>query len=159
MRDALVRNEPNYPPDGACGLASTSRAAFSREDVRLVVPLHHRFERAARQANLMTQYWTLAQLADGPRRATEIASSAAVKKPTVSVMLAKLRNLGLTIEAPSPAGRATSVALSEAGRFLLSTFENGMVDHLCDVGEDDRFLLLAALDQGRRQNPDRRFAP
>jgi DNA-binding MarR family transcriptional regulator len=158
MRDAPARKAPSHQTCGDGGVARASASQGAREDVRLVVYLHHRFERAARQANLtMTQYWTLAQLADRPRRATEIASTAGVTKPTVSVMLANLHNLGLTVEVPSLDGRSRVIALSEGGRHLLSTLEADMADHFdAVVAEDLRRVPRSGLEESQLQNPIRR---
>jgi len=100
--------------------------------VRLVVSLYREFEQVARRGDLsMAQYRTLLYLIGGSRRAGELAAANAVTKPTVSAMLASLRDQGWVEEAVDPDdGRVTQIVLTRAGRERVRRFEATLADRL-----------------------------
>ncbi len=100
--------------------------------VRLVVSLYREFEQVARTGDLsMAQYRTLLYLMGGSLRAGELAAANAVTKPTVSAMIAGLRDRGWVSEAVDPSdGRVTRIVLTDAGRQRVSRFERQLADRL-----------------------------
>ncbi len=100
--------------------------------VRLVVSLYREFEQVARRSDLsMTQYRTLLYLMGGSLRAGELAAANAVTKPTVSAMIAGLREHGWVEEAVDPAdGRVTKILLTKSGRDRVRRFESALADRL-----------------------------
>ncbi len=100
--------------------------------VRLVVSLYREFEQVARRTDLsMAQYRTLLYLMGGSRRAGELAAANAVTKPTVSAMIAGLRDQGWVEEAVDPEdGRVTKILLTKSGHDRVSRFESTLADRL-----------------------------
>jgi DNA-binding MarR family transcriptional regulator len=93
---------------------------------RLIVRVAHQFDDLARSADItMAEYRTLAYLQDGSRRAGEMALLAAVKKPTMSALLAGLRHKGWVSYKVDPIdGRVLKVILTASGRSRLHRFDN-----------------------------------
>jgi DNA-binding MarR family transcriptional regulator len=103
--------------------------------VRAVIVFYREFERATRDADIsIGQYRTMLYLKGGAKRAGAIAAAGAVKKPTVSAMLANLRDKGWIADEADPAdGRAVSVALTEAGRARLDALEETLADRMAAI--------------------------
>ncbi len=100
--------------------------------VRLVVSLYREFEQVARRGDLsMAQYRTLLYLMAGARRASELAAAAEVTKPTVSAMIASLRDQGWVTEGVDEHdGRVTNIVVTPTGRARLARFESELADRL-----------------------------
>src|SRR5690606_12256414 len=94
--------------------------------IRAIIVFYREFERATRDADIsIGQYRTMLFLKGGAKRAGAIAAAGAVKKPTVSAMLANLREKGwITDEADPDDARALSVALTPAGLARLNALED-----------------------------------
>jgi DNA-binding MarR family transcriptional regulator len=100
--------------------------------VRLVVSLYREFEQVTRGGDLsMAQYRTLLYLMGGSLRAGELAAANAVTKPTVSAMIASLRDRGWVTEAVDPSdGRVSRIELTAAGRQRVRRLEDELADRL-----------------------------
>ncbi|MGO9559168.1 MAG: MarR family winged helix-turn-helix transcriptional regulator [Acidimicrobiales bacterium] len=103
--------------------------------VRLVVSLYREFEQVSRRGDLsMAQYRTLLYLMDGPRRAGELAAASAVTRPTVSAMIASLRDQGWVEEAVDPSdGRVTKIELTRAGRERVLSYESTLAARMAEL--------------------------
>ncbi|RJF88668.1 MarR family transcriptional regulator [Oleomonas cavernae] len=116
--------------------------------VRAIVALYRAFEQAARKSDLsVAQYRTLLYLYSGPKHAGAIAAAGAIKKPTVSAMLATLREKGwIESAADASDARVSRVEITQAGRERLEAFEAemaGLTDALLPAAE--RAAFRAAL--------------
>ncbi|WP_439814180.1 MarR family winged helix-turn-helix transcriptional regulator [Zavarzinia sp. CC-PAN008] len=100
--------------------------------VRSIVALYREFEQAARPSDIsMAQYRAMLYLRSGARRAGEVAAALAVKKPTISAVLATLRDKGWTVERSDPVdGRVVRVVMTPAGLARLAAFESDLADRL-----------------------------
>jgi len=105
--------------DNAAGSPDRVRA------VRNIVALYRELEQVARRTDLsLAQYRAMLFLRGGPRRAGEIAASLAVKKPTVSALMATLRDNGWAVDLLDPSdGRVARIVLTQAGVEKLHDFE------------------------------------
>ena len=105
--------------DNAAGSPDRVRA------VRNIVALYRELEQVARRTDLsLAQYRAMLFLRGGPRRAGEIAASLAVKKPTVSALMATLRDNGWAVDLVDPTdGRVARIVLTNAGVRKLHEFE------------------------------------
>lgn len=103
--------------------------------VRAIIVFYREFERVTRDADIsIGQYRTLLYLKGGAKRAGEIAAAGAVKKPTISAMLANLRDKGWIADEADPAdGRAVSVALTPAGRARIDALEETLADRMSAI--------------------------
>jgi DNA-binding MarR family transcriptional regulator len=103
--------------------------------VRAIVALYREFERVARDSDIsLAQYRTMLYLRSGAKRAGAIAAAGAVKKPTISAMLANLREKGWISGETDPAdGRALSVKLTKAGLKRMATFEATLAARVAEV--------------------------
>ncbi|MDR3500239.1 MAG: MarR family transcriptional regulator [Parvibaculum sp.] len=116
--------------------------------VRAIIVFYREFERVTRDADIsIGQYRTLLYLKGGAKRAGEIAAAGAVKKPTISAMLANLRDKGWIADEADPAdGRAVSVALTPAGRARIDALEETLADRVSAIVPPAELAdLLAAL--------------
>lgn len=103
--------------------------------VRAVIVFYREFERVTREADIsLGQYRTMLFLKGGAKRAGAIAAAGAVKKPTVSAMLANLREKGwITDETDPDDARALSVALTPAGRARIDALEDELAARLAAI--------------------------
>jgi DNA-binding MarR family transcriptional regulator len=103
--------------------------------IRAIIVFYREFERATREADIsLGQYRTMLFLKGGAKRAGAIAAAGAVKKPTVSAMLANLREKGwITDEVDPDDARALSVALTPAGLARLNALEDELSARLASV--------------------------
>lgn len=96
--------------------------------VRSIVAVTREFEQAARGAEMsLAQYRLLLFLANGPRRAGELAALQLVTKGTISPQLASLRDRGWVEDRPDGDRRVSRLALTAAGRAQMNRFE-GLLD-------------------------------
>jgi DNA-binding MarR family transcriptional regulator len=103
--------------------------------IRAIIVFYREFERATREADIsLGQYRTMLFLKGGAKRAGAIAAAGAVKKPTVSAMLANLREKGwITDEVDPDDARALSVALTPAGLARINALEDELSARLASV--------------------------
>jgi DNA-binding MarR family transcriptional regulator len=111
----------------------TERSAMdglSPRIVRVLVRLYRLAGYECREAGLsLPQYRALCLIADGSRRAAEIADNAVVSRPAISVLIAGLEEQGLLRREPVVRGdrRGVHVAITTAGREALARVEERMV--------------------------------
>ncbi len=112
--------------------------------IRAIIVFYREFERATRDADIsIGQYRTMLFLKGGAKRAGAIAAAGAVKKPTVSAMLANLREKGwITDEADPDDARALSVALTPAGLARLNALEDELSARLAAIVPDGEMQAL-----------------
>lgn len=117
---------------GCAALEGLSVGDGREPGVRLVVSLYREFEQVARRGDLsMAQYRAMLYLLAGARRAGELAAASEVTRPTVSAMIAGLRDQGWVAESVDPSdGRASHLVLTPAGRERLAAFERELADRL-----------------------------
>jgi DNA-binding MarR family transcriptional regulator len=87
---------------------------------------------------------------EGPLRVTELAAREAMTQPGVTLLVKRMTAAGYAQRVPDPTdGRATLVAITDAGRALLAerNAARAAVLHarLAQLDEEDRRLLTAAL--------------
>ncbi len=109
--------------------------------IRAVVILYRDFEQATRNAVMnMGQYRTLLFLRSGPKRASEIAEAALLKKPTVTSRLNGLREKGWIHDEADPTdGRALRIGITRAGLAEMKRFE-ALLQHRMAILFPDRDL-------------------
>jgi DNA-binding MarR family transcriptional regulator len=113
--------------------------------LRAIVLLHRAFEQGARKVGVsIPQYRLLLFLRHGPRRAGELAASAAVKRPTLTALVAGMEKerwiRRVEVEADR---RGVALELTPKGRDVIAALETrlgGMVDLLSKGGDRDRLL-------------------
>ena len=112
--------------------------------IRAIIVFYREFERVTREADIsIGQYRTMLFLKGGAKRAGAIAAAGAVKKPTVSAMLANLRDKGwITDEADPDDARALSVALTAAGLKRLNALEDELSARLASIVPDSEMQVL-----------------
>ena len=112
--------------------------------VRAVIVFYREFERVTREADIsIGQYRTMLFLKGGAKRAGAIAAAGAVKKPTVSAMLANLRDKGwITDETDPDDARALSVALTPKGRARIDALEDELAARLAAIVPDGEVTAL-----------------
>ncbi|MGV8997340.1 MAG: MarR family winged helix-turn-helix transcriptional regulator [Parvibaculaceae bacterium] len=112
--------------------------------VRAVIVFYREFERVTREADIsLGQYRTMLFLKGGAKRAGAIAAAGAVKKPTVSAMLANLRDKGWISDETDPDdARALSVALTPAGRARIDALEDELAARLASIVPDGELAAL-----------------
>ena len=112
-----------------------TKSDFSHFAVRAIIVFYREFERVTREADIsIGQYRTMLFLKGGAQRAGAIAAAGAVKKPTMSAMLANLREKGwIRDEADPQDGRAISVALTPAGRARLDALEEELIARMREI--------------------------
>jgi len=132
--------------------------------VRLVVSLYREFEQAARRGDMsMAQYRTLLYLMGGARKAGELAAANAVTRPTVSAMIASLRDQGWVADVVDASdGRVTKIELTAAGRARVAHFESSLADRMEElipgVDRDELRATLAGLYAAHAQTREERLA-
>jgi DNA-binding MarR family transcriptional regulator len=107
------------------------------------------FERACGELNI-AHYRVLAAVAEGERRASQVAQRLALGKPTVRASVDALCRRGLLTREPSTDDQRVAVLkLTPAGDEVLAQTETAMVERFENVLRkvDDRRSVLAALEQ------------
>lgn len=117
--------------------------------VRSIVGLGRVFEQVCREAGVsLPQYRLLVFLRHGPGRAGELAAKVAIKRPTLTALVAGLEREGrLRRVADEHDGRGVRIEITHAGQRALDAVEARLadaLDRLCARG--DRDALLQGLD-------------
>lgn len=113
--------------------------------LRAVVLLHRGFEQGAREVGVsIPQYRLLLFLQHGPRRAGELAASAAVKRPTLTALVAGMEKARwirrVDVEGDR---RGVSLELTPKGRGTIEAIEGKLceiLDEICSAGEREAML-------------------
>jgi DNA-binding MarR family transcriptional regulator len=118
--------------------------------VRSIVVVGRVFEQISRETGVsLPQYRLLLFLRHGPSRAGELAAKVAVKRPTLTALVAGLEKEGrLRRVADETDGRGVRIEITAAGKEALEVAEERLscvVDGICSLGERD--ALLDSLDQ------------
>lgn len=118
--------------------------------VRSFVWLSRVFEQVCRSTGVsLAQYRLLLFLRHGPKRAGELAAQVAIKRPTLTALVAGLeKDDRLRRVADENDGRGVRIELTTAGAEALAAVESqlvGVIGDLCDQG--DREQLLASFDE------------
>lgn len=125
----------------------TDAAALATELDRLVLWLRRQVPPSVSSSTVTA----LDRLAvEGPLRVTELATREAMTQPGVTLLVNRMTGAGYAQRVPDPTdGRATLVAITDAGRALLAERNAArarvLQARLAELGEDDRRLLTAAL--------------
>ncbi len=135
-----IQTEPDAGPRDA----RLSRA------VRSIVCLAREFEQQCRSVDVsLPQYRLLLFLRHGPERAGELAAKVAIKRPTLTALVAGLERDGhLRRVADESDGRGVRIELTATGLAALERVEatlSNTIDRLSAAG--DRQLILDAFDQ------------
>jgi DNA-binding MarR family transcriptional regulator len=141
VRDALDEGIMIGDPSGDPRLARAARS---------IVCISRVFEQLCREAGVsLAQYRLMLFLRHGPRRAGELAAKVAIKRPTLTALVAGLeKEKRLRRIADEDDGRGVRIELTSAGLEALEDIELRLsmtVDKICDLGE--RESILGALDQ------------
>ena len=114
---------------------------------RAIMLVYREFEQATRSSVMnMGQYRTLLFLRSGPKRASEIAEAAVLKKPTVTGRLNGLRELAWIEDKADPRdGRALRIAITERGLQEMHAFELLLTDRLQTLFPGADMAVLAQL--------------
>ena len=136
------------PPEGNPGPIASSDVRLARA-VRTVAIVSRVFEQVCREFGVsLPQYRLLLFLRHGPKRAGELAARAAIKRPTLTAIVAGLEKEGrLTRIADEVDGRGVRIEITPQGRAALEEAEKQLGDvirELCDLGDYES--LLGALD-------------
>ena len=137
------------PPEDAAPPEKNPDVRLARA-VRTVAIVSRVFEQVCRDARVsLPQYRLLLFLRRGPKRAGELAARAAIKRPTLTAIVAGLEKEGrLTRIADEIDGRGVRIEITPEGRNALETVEGQLaevVHELCDLGDYE--FLLGALDE------------
>ncbi len=137
-----------FPPNNPPGPEDSPDLRLSRA-VRTVAIVSRVFEQVCRKAGVsLPQYRLLLFLRHGPKRAGELAARAAIKRPTLTAIVAGLEKEGrLTRIADEQDGRGVRIEITPAGMEAVTTTEirlGEVVEELCSLGDHER--LLNALD-------------
>ena len=137
-----------FPPDTPPRSPESPHNRLSRA-VRTVAIVSRVFEQVCREAGVsLPQYRLLLFLRHGPKRAGELAARAAIKRPTLTAIVAGLEKEGrLTRIADEQDGRGVRIEITVAGMEAVTTTEaklGEVVQDLCSLGDYER--LLGALD-------------
>jgi DNA-binding MarR family transcriptional regulator len=113
--------------------------------VRSIVCIGRVFEQVCRETGVsLPQYRLLVFLRHGPGRAGELAAKVAVKRPTLTALVAGLEKEGrLRRIADETDGRGVRIEITSAGTEALEDVERQLsrvVDHVCSLGERDALL-------------------
>lgn len=140
----MVEAPPEEKPDPAAG--GDIRLARA---VRTVAIVSRVFEQVCRQVGVsLPQYRLLLFLRHGPKRAGELAARAAIKRPTLTAIVAGLEKEGrLTRIADEVDGRGVRIEITPQGRAALGEAEEQLgevIRILCDLGDYES--LLGTLD-------------
>ena len=117
--------------------------------VRTVAIVSRVFEQVCRQVGVsLPQYRLLLFLRHGPKRAGELAVRAAIKRPTLTAIVAGLEKEGrLTRIADEVDGRGVRIEITPQGRASLEEAERQLgevIRELCNLGDYES--LLRSLD-------------
>lgn len=139
--DEIEAPRPKSPPT-----ATDARAARA---VRSIVCLSRAFEQACRGTDLsLPQYRLLLFLRHGPKRAGELAAEVAIKRPTLTALVAGLeKESRLRRVADETDGRGVRIEITSAGTAALERTEATLVEvveKLCTTG--NREGILATFD-------------
>jgi DNA-binding MarR family transcriptional regulator len=108
--------------------------------LRTVLYLHHRLERASRAADVsISQYRMLYFLAQGPRRAAELATESSIRKPSITSLIATLEGKGwITREEDPDDRRALCIQITREGKSAMKRLEQHLQSELVEfLGEDE----------------------
>ena len=136
------------PPDNSTLMPDEPDVRLSRA-VRTVAIVSRVFEQVCREAQIsLPQYRLLLFLRHGPKRAGELAARAAIKRPTLTAIVAGLEKEGrLTRIADEIDGRGVRIEITAQGMAAVKEAETQLgeiVQQLCGLGDYER--LLGALD-------------
>ncbi len=136
------------PPDNSTLMPDEPDVRLSRA-VRTVAIVSRVFEQVCREAQIsLPQYRLLLFLRHGPKRAGELAARAAIKRPTLTAIVAGLEKEGrLTRIADEIDGRGVRIEITAQGMATVKEAETQLgevVQQLCGLGDYER--LLGALD-------------
>ena len=136
------------PPEENPGPIAGSDVRLARA-VRTVAIVSRVFEQVCREVGVsLPQYRLLLFLRHGPKRAGELAARAAIKRPTLTAIVAGLEKEGrLTRIADEVDGRGVRIEITPQGRAALEEAEEQLgevIRELCNLGDYES--LLAALD-------------
>jgi DNA-binding MarR family transcriptional regulator len=134
-----------------------------RAGIRLLARLARVAEQTCQQTGIsLPQYRLLVSAAQGPQRASELAASVGVSRPTLTSLVDGLEQAGLVKRAPVPSDRrGIQLELTEAGREATARAEEALSGRLLTLinGEADTVVPLvhgvvtnmgAALDREAR---------
>ena len=87
---------------------------------------------------------------EGPQRITTLAEHEAVSQPAMTGLIQRLEVAGLVLREPDPLdGRATLIAITEAGRTTMQTrsreHDQSIAERVAKLDREQLALLLAAL--------------
>lgn len=134
-----------------------------RAAVRCIVDFFREFEQAARAANMtVSQYRILLFLRIGPQRAGELAALAAVKKPSITPIIAALEERGWISRETDPDDRRSArLAITESGREAMWSFEQrltGVVAATMPADQRDNILdAFVTMGEGLLASREDRF--
>ncbi len=139
---------PIVPPDDGQDIQSEPDVRLARA-VRTVAIVSRVFEQVCRETGVsLPQYRLLLFLRHGPKRAGELAARAAIKRPTLTAIVAGLEKEGrLSRIADDSDGRGGRIEITPQGRAALGEAEYALgqvMDELCNLGDYE--TLLGALD-------------
>lgn len=131
---------------------------------RLVIVLFRAFEQAARHADLtIPQFRFMLMLRRGPRRASELAASSGIGRPTASALIAEMERRGLIYRRRDEAdARAVELRLTEDGERRFARLDEALAGafetHLPDAEREailDGFAAMALFidERGKRRPP------
>jgi DNA-binding MarR family transcriptional regulator len=129
---------------------SPARTPERVPDVLTVVRLARFLERACTDLTL-AQYRVLALVADGEHRASRVAGTLALTKPSVSATVDALAERGLVERSVADHDRrATELAVTPAGRRALQATERAMRERLAELlAPADAAVVADALERVR----------
>ena len=116
-----------------------------RRAVRSVVTIAREFDQEAKRGNMnMTQYRIMLFLRNGPRRAGEVAATVLVKKATISIQIAAMKNNGwIFAECDSDDRRASKLVMTPKGRAEMDRLEERLyrcIEELLEPTDRRRFV-------------------
>jgi DNA-binding MarR family transcriptional regulator len=137
------------PPEDSADLGHEPDVRLTRA-VRTIAIVSRIFEQVCREARVsLPQYRLLLFLRHGPKRAGELAARAAIKRPTLTAIVAGLEKEGrLTRIADEVDGRGVRIEITPQGRAAVKEVESELAEvihQLCELGDYES--LLGALDE------------
>ena len=144
----MISTPPEDPPAEPEIPSSVPDIRLARA-VRTIAIVSRVFEQICRATKVsLPQYRLLLFLRHGPKRAGELAARAAIKRPTLTAIVAGLEKEGrLTRIADETDGRGVRIEITSKGMQALDAVESELgqlVHQICDLGDYD--FLLGALD-------------
>jgi len=137
-------------------MATAPRLAEVTPDFRAGIRLLARLARVAEQACQSTgislpQYRLLVSISGQAQRASELAASVGVSRPTLTSLVDGLEREGLLRRAPVPSDRrGIQLIPTEAGRVAVARAEGALTQHLIQLVDRDMAkimsLVLSELD-------------